>query len=142
MTTVDDGLGTWDQLGTIAFPTVPTNSWVYFNTTFARETFRVKWETDWVKWKKPSGYRSFVYLRFKFSDTLDITKSYRLYPREERSIIELPIVDEIWEKAPVRRELWLYQFILYRTTFAWADGVIDPEVLPISLTLEGLLPPT
>ncbi|OJJ16927.1 hypothetical protein BI308_23205 [Roseofilum reptotaenium AO1-A] len=143
METLIDGIGEWEQLGGLSLDG-SSFDWQYVNLTNAVETFRIKWEVDWEKWWGNEGYRSWIYLRFRYPATGDVSQGRRLYPSEEKSVFSLELPGNVYvtgssEIIHPTREIWVRHWISYRKK-PWVNLGSDPIILPINFTLEGLLP--
>ncbi len=145
METLIDGIGEWEQLGRLSLDG-STFDWQYVNITNAVETFRIQWTADWEKWWGDGGYRSSIFLRFRYPTTGDTTRSQRVYPSEDRQIFSLDLPGNVYvtgssEVLRPTREIWVRQWVNYRRK-PWLNNLGQaPIILPFSFTLEGLLPP-
>lgn len=95
-----DAYGTWQEL-TPVFLTASFD-WVLTPNPcpLSSELFRVKFETDWSKWNNYQGYQSYGLLRVSYSDDSgvhgnNVTPSFRIYPKQEEMLFNLPIIQKL-----------------------------------------------
>lgn len=94
MTTINDELGVWNQLGQVT-PIVGTWSKFPVISNGANRTFRATFFC--VNFAK---IHSFAYIRSEFftANTSQVVPAIRLYPKQETFIFELPIPKDLLDR--------------------------------------------
>lgn len=114
-----DAYGTWREI-TPVFVEV-TDEWVTLpnSMSVASSLIRIKYETDWVKWSVPNGYRSYGWLRDSYQDDSQqfgnlVGLSRKIYPKQQEVVFSYPPLPELKDNPYSVRKLQIKKQRQYR----------------------------
>lgn len=119
MGTITDDIGVWNDLGTI---TPLHKQWLKFpnRATGANATLRITcFCSDWNK------VNSWIWLRprYQTSNSDQVGLSIRIYPKQEKQLVEIPIPVDLQERSVYFRDFEVYKNLRWRRYIGYTPDV-------------------